>query len=161
MHKYKQCLRLHLNSRICDPKVGRAELQSYAVILGVPHGYNRPKIASCISKLQWKKMGWNPEVKVPSHFWQPQVANQHMPGDLPGPRSAAFYANRYGYSGAGHLSGTESQVSLLQQQREVQAGMVRSTLFLENSYRNRGHFMKIQASTKSGSLRYLNINLLW
>ena len=40
------------------------------------------------------------------------VANQHMPGDLPGPRSAAFYANRYGYSGAGHLSGTESQVSL-------------------------------------------------
>ena len=51
MHKYKQCLRLHLNPRICGPKVGRAELQSYAVILGVPHGYNRPKIASCISKL--------------------------------------------------------------------------------------------------------------
>ena len=51
MHKYKQCLRLHLNSRICDPKVGRAELQSYAVILGVPHGCNRPKIAGCISKL--------------------------------------------------------------------------------------------------------------
>lgn len=54
------------------------------------------------------------------------VANQHMPGDLPGPRSAAFYANRYGYSGAGHLSGTESQVSLLQQQRGVQAGIRQS-----------------------------------
>ena len=54
------------------------------------------------------------------------VANQHLPGDLPGPRSAAFYANRYGYSGAGHLSGTESQVSLLQQQRAVQAGIRQS-----------------------------------
>ena len=54
------------------------------------------------------------------------VANQHMPGDLPGPRSAAFYANRYGYSGAGHLSGTESQVSLLQQQRAVQTGIRQS-----------------------------------
>ena len=37
-----------------------------------------------------------------------------------------FYANRYGYSGAGHLSGTESQVSLLQQQRGVQAGIRQS-----------------------------------
>lgn len=32
-------------------KVGRPELQSHAVILGVPHSYSRPKIARCISKL--------------------------------------------------------------------------------------------------------------
>ena len=53
------------------------------------------------------------------------VANQHMPGDLPGPRSAAFYANRYGFSTGAH-SGTADQVSLLQQQRGVQAGIRQS-----------------------------------
>ena len=30
--------------------------------------------------------------------------------------------------------------------------MVRSTLFSENCYRNRGHFMEIQVSTKSAKL---------
>ena len=53
------------------------------------------------------------------------VANRSMPGDLPGPRSAAFYANRYGFSTGAH-SGTPDQLALLQQQRGVQAGIRQS-----------------------------------
>ena len=53
------------------------------------------------------------------------VANRSMAGDLPGPRSAAFYANRYGLSTGAH-SGTPDQLSLLQQQRGVQAGIRQS-----------------------------------
>ena len=53
------------------------------------------------------------------------VANRHMAGDLPGPRSAAFYANRYGLSTGAH-SGTPDQLALLQQQRGVQAGIRQS-----------------------------------
>ena len=53
------------------------------------------------------------------------VANRSMAGDLPGPRSAAFYANRYGLS-TGANSGTPDQLALLQQQRGVQAGIRQS-----------------------------------
>ena len=53
------------------------------------------------------------------------VANRSMPGDLPGPRSAAFYANRYGFSTGAH-SGTPDQLALLQQQRGVQASIRQS-----------------------------------
>ena len=53
------------------------------------------------------------------------VANRSMAGDLPGPRSAAFYANRYGLSTGAH-SGTPDQLALLQQQRGVQAGIRQS-----------------------------------
>ena len=47
-------------------------------------------------------------------------------GDLPGPRTASFYANRYGYTGPGAMEGTTTQQSLLQQQRQIQTGIVQS-----------------------------------
>jgi len=49
-----------------------------------------------------------------------------MAGDLPGPRTASFYSNRYGYTGPGAMDGTATQQSLLQQQRAIQTGIVQS-----------------------------------
>ena len=50
------------------------------------------------------------------------ATNRSMPGDLPGPRTAAFYSNRYGTS-LGAMHGTTTQQGIMEQQRGIAAGI--------------------------------------